>query len=84
MRIGESFPLSLSLSLFCYSLFFAHVVRHSRCCNLPLTSPLPCSINFNIVSKGLGSDRMSFYLSEAAADVRDLMTKTLEAPKAKL
>lgn len=42
------------------------------------------SINFNIVSKGLGSQRMSFYLNEAAGDMRDLLTPTLEAPKAKL
>ncbi|RDI82806.1 hypothetical protein Vi05172_g7082 [Venturia inaequalis] len=42
------------------------------------------SIQFNVVSKGLGSERMSFYLNEAAGDVRDLMMKTLEAPKATL
>lgn len=59
------------------------------------------SIQFNVVSKGLGSeryfkyssklklqtnfcDRMSFYLNEAAGDIRDLMVKTIEAPKAKL
>jgi len=42
------------------------------------------SIQFNVVSKGLGSERMSFYLNEAAGDIRDLMLKTLEAPKAKL
>lgn len=42
------------------------------------------SLNFNIVSKGLGSDRMSYYLNEAANDLRDLLTPTLEAPKSKL
>ncbi|KAF2089377.1 carnitine O-acetyltransferas-like protein [Saccharata proteae CBS 121410] len=42
------------------------------------------SIQFNIVSKGLGCDRMSFYINEAAGDMRDLMVPTLEAPKAKL
>ncbi|OIW28471.1 acyltransferase ChoActase/COT/CPT [Coniochaeta ligniaria NRRL 30616] len=42
------------------------------------------SINFNIVSKGLGSSKMSYYLNEAASDMRELMTPTLEAPKAKL
>lgn len=36
------------------------------------------------MSKGLGSDKMSFYLNEAAADMRDLLVPTLEAPKAKL
>ncbi|KAH6635195.1 acyltransferase ChoActase/COT/CPT [Chaetomium sp. MPI-SDFR-AT-0129] len=42
------------------------------------------SINFNIVSKGLGSDKMSFYLNEAAGDMRDLLVPTLETPKAKI
>ncbi|KAH7084162.1 acyltransferase ChoActase/COT/CPT [Paraphoma chrysanthemicola] len=42
------------------------------------------SIQFNVVSKGLGSEKMSFYLNEAAGDIRDLMLPTLEAPKAKL
>jgi carnitine O-acetyltransferase len=42
------------------------------------------SIQFNVVSKGLGSERMSFYLNEAAGDIRDLLMPTLEAPKAKL
>ncbi|KAK1766970.1 acyltransferase ChoActase/COT/CPT [Phialemonium atrogriseum] len=42
------------------------------------------SINFNIVSKGLGSNRMSYYLNEAAGDIRDLLVPTLEPPKAKL
>ncbi|EOO01405.1 putative carnitine o-acetyltransferase protein [Phaeoacremonium minimum UCRPA7] len=42
------------------------------------------SINFNIVSKGLGSKKMSYYLNEAAGDIRELMLPTLEAPKAKL
>lgn len=43
-----------------------------------------CSIQFNIVSKGLGSERMSFYLNEAASDLRDLLMPTIEGPKAKL
>lgn len=42
------------------------------------------SINFNVVSKGLNSPRMSFYLNEAAGDVRDLLLPTIEPPKAKL
>ena len=42
------------------------------------------SINFNIVSKGLGSQKMSYYLREAADDIRDVLLPTLEAPKAKL
>ena len=43
-----------------------------------------CSLQFNVVSKGLGSERMSFYLNEAAGDIRDILMPTLEAPKAKL
>ncbi|CAP71506.1 uncharacterized protein PODANS_6_1340 [Podospora anserina S mat+] len=42
------------------------------------------SLNFNIVSKGLGSEKMSYYLSEAAGEMRDLLIPTLEAPKAKI
>lgn len=42
------------------------------------------SIQFNVVSKHLGTDRMSFYLNEAAGDIRDLMLPTLSAEKAKL
>jgi len=42
------------------------------------------SIQFNVCSNGLGSERMSFYLNEAAGDIRDLLMPTLEAPKAKL
>ncbi|KAI0523682.1 acyltransferase ChoActase/COT/CPT [Xylaria bambusicola] len=42
------------------------------------------SLNFNIVSKGLDSQKMSYYINEAAGDIRDLLLPTLEAPKAKL
>lgn len=42
------------------------------------------SLQFNIVSKHLGCDRMSFFLNEAAGDVRDMLMPGLEAPKAKL
>ncbi|EQK98260.1 carnitine acetyl transferase [Ophiocordyceps sinensis CO18] len=42
------------------------------------------SINFNIVSKYLGSHRMSYFLSEAAGEMRDLLIPTLAPPKAKL
>ena len=41
------------------------------------------SLQFNIVSKHLGVERMSHYLNEAAGDVRDLMLPTVEN-KAKL
>lgn len=41
------------------------------------------SIQFNIVSKHLGCERMAFYINEAAGDIRDLMMPTLET-KAKL
>ncbi|KAG6016941.1 hypothetical protein E4U43_002684 [Claviceps pusilla] len=42
------------------------------------------SIHFNIVSKSLGSDRMSYYLNEAAEEMRDLLMPSTSAPKAKL
>lgn len=41
------------------------------------------SIQFNIVSKNLGCERMAFYLNEAAGDIRDLLLPELET-KAKL
>lgn len=44
------------------------------------------SLNFNIVCKRLGADRMSFYLNQAAMEVRDLLMPDLlaEQEKAKL
>ncbi|KAF4774436.1 choline/Carnitine O-acyltransferase [Colletotrichum scovillei] len=42
------------------------------------------SINFNVVSKGLGSQRMSFFLNEAAGEMRDLLIPTIKPAKAKL
>ena len=36
------------------------------------------SIQFNIVSKNLGCERMAFYLNEAAGDIRDMMMPTIE------
>ncbi|KAI1207954.1 acyltransferase ChoActase/COT/CPT [Annulohypoxylon truncatum] len=42
------------------------------------------SLNFNIVSKGIGSQKLSYYINEAANDIRDLLLPTLEPPKAKL
>ena len=47
------------------------------------TDRISCSINFNVVSKGLGSNKMSHYLNEAAGDVRDLLLPTIQT-KAKL
>jgi len=41
------------------------------------------SLQFNIVSKNLGAERMSYFLNEAANDMRDLMLPTIET-KAKL
>ena len=41
------------------------------------------SIQFNIVSKNLGCERMAFYLNEAAGDMRDMLMPELET-KAKL
>ena len=42
------------------------------------------SVRFNIVSKGLESEQISFWLNEAANDLRDLLLSTTEGPKAKL
>ncbi|PKY01690.1 acyltransferase ChoActase/COT/CPT [Aspergillus campestris IBT 28561] len=44
------------------------------------------SLNFNIVCKRIGAERMSYYLNEAAGDMRDLMMPELakEAEKAKI
>jgi carnitine O-acetyltransferase len=42
------------------------------------------SIQWNVVSKRLGCERMSFYLNEAAGDIRDVMMTTLQPPQAKL
>ncbi|KAI5814607.1 acyltransferase ChoActase/COT/CPT [Pyronema omphalodes] len=42
------------------------------------------ALQFNIVSKKLGADKMFFYLTEAANEMRALMETELEAPKAKL
>ncbi|PHH74084.1 hypothetical protein CDD80_3327 [Ophiocordyceps camponoti-rufipedis] len=42
------------------------------------------SINFNIVSKHLGSDRMSHYINEAAEDMRGLFHSGSSQPRAKL
>ena len=41
------------------------------------------SIQFNIVSKNLGCERMAFFLNEAACDIRDMMYAATES-KAKL
>lgn len=42
------------------------------------------SVQFNIVSRNLGAERMAFYLNEAAGDIRDIMMPELAAAKAKL
>ncbi|KAL2887138.1 carnitine O-acetyltransferase-like protein [Ceratocystis lukuohia] len=42
------------------------------------------SLNFNIVSKKMGSAKMSYYLNEAAEEMRDLLLPTIAPPKAKL
>lgn len=48
--------------------------------------PTHFSIQFNIVCKKLGAERMSFYLNEAACEMRDMLMPDLlaEAEKAKL
>lgn len=37
------------------------------------------SLQFNIVSKHLGCERMAFYINEAAGDIRDMMMPELES-----
>lgn len=43
------------------------------------------NIQFNIVSKNLGCDRMAFFLNEAAGDIRQMFEEAKQAQeKAKL
>ena len=43
------------------------------------------SVQFNIVSKNLGAERMAFFLNEAAQDIRAVMeAQESEKPKARL
>lgn len=42
------------------------------------------NLQFNIASKKLGADKMHFYLTDAANDIRELMESEIEAAKAKL
>ena len=42
------------------------------------------NLQFNIASKKLGSDKMHFYLTDATNEMRELLSRELEAPKAKL
>lgn len=42
------------------------------------------TLQFNIACKKLGADKMNFYLTEAANDMRELLEKEIQAPKAKL
>jgi carnitine O-acetyltransferase len=42
------------------------------------------NLQFNIVSKKLGADKMLFYLTEAANEMREMLETELERPRAKL
>lgn len=44
------------------------------------------SLNFNIVCKRIGAERMSYYISQAALELRDLLLPDLlaQSEKAKL
>lgn len=42
------------------------------------------NLQFNIASKKLGADKMQFYLTDAANDMRELMESEMEVAKAKL
>lgn len=39
------------------------------------------SLQFNVVSKHLGSERMSHYLNEAAGDIRDMLLPSLDVSR---
>lgn len=41
------------------------------------------SLNFNIVCKRIGAERMSYYLNEAASDLRDMLMPDLAAQSEK-
>lgn len=74
--VDEGFGIAYMINENRHVVSSSNTIRHTK-----LTKS---SIQFNVVSKGLGSERMSFYLNEAAIDMRDLLLPTLEAPKAKL
>lgn len=80
MRTGESF------FFFSFFLFFRGAPSFPKLPYMQETKMLMYSnsLNFNIVSKGLGSNKMSYYINEAANDLRDLLLPTIEPPKAKL
>lgn len=74
--VDEGFGIAYMINENRYVVSSSNAIRHTKLIKI--------SIQFNVVSKGLGSERMSFYLNEAAIDLRDLLLPTLEAPKAKL
>lgn len=37
------------------------------------------SVQFNIVSKNLGCERMAFFLNQAALDIKEIMSSELKA-----
>lgn len=74
--VDEGFGIAYMINENRYVVSSSNAIRHTKLTKI--------SIQFNVVSKGLGSERMSFYLNEAAIDLRDLLLPTLEAPKAKL
>ena len=74
--VDEGFGIAYMINENRHVVSSSNAIRHTKLTKI--------SIQFNIVSKGLGCERMSFYLNEAAIDLRDLLLPTLEAPKAKL
>lgn len=74
--VDEGFGIAYMINENRHVISLSNAIRHTKLTKF--------SIQFNIVSKGLGSERMSFYLNEAAIEMRDLLLPTLEAPKAKL
>lgn len=47
--------------------------------NFRILNTSPTSLNFNIVCKRLGAHRMSYFLNEAASELRDVLLPDLAA-----
>jgi hypothetical protein len=74
--LGVSYHiLALSLAIFYTDFLFFNRIAYMINEN---------TIQFNIVSKHLGCERMAFFLNEAAGDIRDMMSATMPKDKAKL
>jgi hypothetical protein len=85
MTVGGKFfspflPLSLLTNAHCEDIPFTDLCSFRRIAYMINEN----SVQFNIVSKHLGCERMAFFLNEAAGDIRDMMSATMPKDKAKL